>query len=211
MYIYIYYGILFIGVIVGISKIPILNRSNKAFLLLLLITFIHEIFSYFLREYKLQKNFLHSHIFHPIQFILIGYAYFQELRYPLIKRIIPIMVLLALVLTLFVQPISQYDTYFINIELLIFSFFCILYFRKLLLIRTEYALFSFSLFWISCGLLLFCVSNLFYFGTFNTFFNEKNDWQIVFMYVRLFTNYILYTMLIIAFSVKQHTLNDNER
>lgn len=207
----IYYLILLAGVIIGAVKFRSLNKSNKTFLLLLLITCLFELLSYFLRKYDLQKNFLHSHIFHPVQFGLIAWAYFQELRHIFLKRLILVMIILEVVLTIFFQPITQYDTYFVNIEYLIISVFSILYFRKLLSIRTEHSLFSFPLFWISCGLLLFCVSNLFFFGTFNTFFNKKNDLQLAFMYIRIFTNYILYGMFTVAFLVKQHTLVDDER
>lgn len=211
MYLYLYFAILLLGIIIGSIRFKNLNKSNKIFLLLLLITFISETLSLYLRKYGLQKNFLQSHIFHPIQFTIVAYAYFVELRAKVILYLIILMTVWEIILTIFIQPISLYDTYFINLELLIFSIFSIVYLYKLLKIKTEYSIVNFPLFWISCGLLIFSIANLFFFGTYNTFFGEKSSLQELFMYIRFFTNYVLYGLFIIAFLVKQYTLLTDER
>lgn len=207
---WIYLTLLIIGTFIGFIRFKSLNQSSKIFAILLLITTITEIIAQVIFRYIFHEaNFFIYHIFTPIQFTLIALGYFQEIRLKFIPYLIPIMLIVAITLSLTIQNIEVFNSYFTNLSFFITAIFTNLYFYKLLQFDTNHKFSDFPLFWISCGLLLFTVTNIFVFGTFNTFFNSNNIISSMFRYVRIFTNYILYIMFVIAFLNKQSFIEQN--
>lgn len=212
IYFWTYIIIISLGILIGIIRINQLTSSSKICLLLLVITLIIELISQL--GYKLlinKSNYIVYHIFSPIQYTLIALSYNQELKSKLIKYSIYLMLTCSIIFSIWVQPIQEFNSYYINLNFFITILIAIYYLRKLLEKDTENSFLGFPLFWISCGFLLFNIANLFVFGTFNSFFKEVNYIERIFAYVRIFTNYILYLLFIIAFLAQQHTLLDNER
>jgi hypothetical protein len=174
-------------------------------------TLLSELMALNIDKFNLPSNYIVYHIFNPIQYIIVAWAYYQEFRKKQILISMPIMVIWSLILSVFIQPITEFNSYYISFELLIFTAFSVYYFLLLLRIETDNKLKDYPLFWISCGWLLFSVANLFVFGTYNSFFKENSYIERVFAYIRVFSNYILYSLFIVAFLVKQHTLLGDER
>ncbi len=212
IYTLIYILILLIGCLIGIFKYRDLNRSSKIFAVLLFTTFFTEIIAQVILRLLLHRpnNFFMYHIFTPIQFSLIACAFFEELKVKFIIYLIPLMLVLAIILSSTIQPFDVFNSYFTNISFFFITIFTVIYFQKLLNFVTEDTFTDFPLFWISCGLMLFTISNTFVFGTFNTFFSSNNIFSSIFRYVRIFTNYILYILFIVAFLNKQSFIQPND-
>jgi hypothetical protein len=212
LYFQIYIVIIILGIIIGIIRYKQLTSSSRIFLLLLVITLIIELISQLgYKSLVNQSNYIVYHIFSPIQYGLIAFGYNTELKSKPIRYSIFLMSICAFIFSIWVQPIQQFNSYYINLNFFITILISIYYLRKLLEKNTEESFLNFPLFWISCGFLLFNIANLFVFGTFNSFFSKVSYIERVFAYIRIFTNYILYTLFIVAFLVKQHTLLDDER
>lgn len=207
----VYFSILLLGIVIGLVKYNKLNKSSRIFLLLLFISLLSESLAEIIRKKEFFSNFFIYHFFIPIEYCLIAWAYFEQLKYRYILLSIPIMVVIAIFLSTYVQPITEFNSNYLSLSLLLYFVLAILYLVKLLKINTDKSLKDYPLFWISCGWLLFSASNLFVFGTYNTFFKGIGILEQVFSYIRIITNYILYLLFIVAFLVKQHNLLENER
>ena len=112
-----------------------------------------------MRKYNLQKNFLQYHIFFPIEYALVALGYYKEIFKIYILWSIPIMLVWSITSEIFIQTISEFNTYFLNLELLFFVIFSILTLRKLTDVKVDVSFTAFPIFWISCGLLIFSVAN----------------------------------------------------
>jgi len=203
----IYLIILTMAILTGFFRFQVITASNKCFLLLVLITFITEIIA---RQVALSgaSNFLVYHIFTPIQCSIAFLGFYFDTKARAILYTIPLMLILGLILSIWVQPLPSFNTYYMSIELFFFTFLSIVFFRRLLVVETEIKLRDFPLFWISCGLLIFSVTNLFDLGTMNFFLLSNTTLDKILTYARYFTNYILYSSFIVAFLVKQNTISD---
>ncbi len=207
----IYIFILMLGLITGLTKLRQINNSSKVFLLLLLLTLVAELTGKTLAFYG-KSNFIVYHLFTPIQCCLVFLGYYYDMRNKLFIYFMPVIILIATVLSIFVQQPPNFNSYFMEIELLLFSLLNINYFRELLKIEKEVKLKDYPLFWISSGLLIFSVSNIFIMGAYNFFIKSNitssSTLNYFFLYTRLFSNYIYYSSFIIAFLVKQNTISD---
>jgi hypothetical protein len=202
----IYLFLLGIGIIIGIIKYKSLNRSNKTFLLLLLITIFSEFVANKMATLG-KSNYLVYHIFTPIQYAIIALGYYFDTRSKLVFITIPIMIITSIVFSVLIQPLPAYNSYFMIVELLVFTLLSTYFFMNLLKIETEVLLTNYPLFWISSGLLLFSVSNLFVLGTINFF--SKSEPNVILTYLSYFTNYFYYTMYIFAFISGQKTISES--
>lgn len=207
----IYLSILTTGSLFGVIRFRKLNNSNKFFLLLLLCTIVAETIGWFTAKGK-ASNFIVYHIFTPVQCTLVFLGYYYDLKKKVLLYSIPFIVFTGLILSLFIQPLPAFNSYFMEIELLLFSLVTIYYFSQLLKVETDINLKDYPLFWISSGLIIFSVSNIFIMGAYN-FFIKSNSPQFallntIFFYIRLFSNYIYYSSFIVAFLVKQNTISD---
>lgn len=205
-YYHIYFGILLIGILLGLSRYKRITKSNQILVLLLIITLISEYTALEMGQRGI-VNFFIYHFYAPIQYSLIAWAYYTETRLVWIKYSIPIMVVLAVLMSWFVQPLTVFNSHYICIVLLLTVIFCIIFFEKLLKHRSEYSFTAFPMFWISCGFLVFAVCNLFVFASYNGLFSMISTWERVFAYIRIFTNFLLYALFSIAFLSKQKALN----
>lgn len=203
----IYILILTFGFVVGSFKFNVISKSNKCFLLLLLITLISEIVARRVATNG-NSNFIVYHIFAPIRCMIILLGYYFDIKNRLFLYLIPVIVLISLVLSIFIQPLPNFNSYFINLEFFLFTIIPIYFFLQILKVETEYGLNDFPLFWISCGMLIFCVCNIFVLGTFNFFLKSNTILDVILRYVRYFSNYIYYSSFIVAFLVKQNTISD---
>lgn len=209
-YLFIYYTILILGIVIGFYRFKKLAKSTRVFWLLLIVTMISELCAYLCNK-LISINYLVYHIFSPLQYCFVALGFNKELKLEVIKISIPLMIITSIIISVWFQPVSKLNTFYINLNFFITTLIAVYYLWKLLKLDTEYSFSVFPLFWISCGFLFFNISNLFAFGTFNTFFKVNNQLERVFAYVRIFTNYLLYLLFVIAFLVKQYTLLDDER
>ena len=199
----VYSSILLIGIIIGCLRFKVINKSNKFFLLLIFATFISESIAHTMIQNG-KSNFSVYHIFSPLQYSLVALGYYFDTRSKYTLLTIPLMIIISIFFSIWIQSPPLFNSYFLTIELFLFSILGISFFQKLLKANTETKLKNYPLFWISCGIILFSVSNLFIFGTHNFFKILNPAIKHTFKYLRYFTNYFYYIMYIFAFLVKQN-------
>ena len=210
MLINIYFGILILSFLAGIYRFPKLNRANKFFFILIGITLLSEIIASYFRDKKiLTGNLIQYHIFHIIEYILICYGYFIEVKSKYIFWGIPLGVLLSIFLSIFIQPITSFNSYFVNTELFIFTLLSVWTLLKLLQIKTELSFISFPIFWVSIGWILYTVCNVFFFGTNNTYFQKGSIFETIFFRLLYFSNYLLYLAFTVGFLAQQNSLSNH--
>jgi RsiW-degrading membrane proteinase PrsW (M82 family) len=202
----IYIIILSAAIINGCIRFRFLHRSNKLFLLLLCITLVIELVAYKIGSLG-KTNFWIYHIFTPIQYVIVAFAYFWDSKNKFILWSILFMFIAGLIFSLWIQPLPAYNSYYMILELFAFTLLSANYFKDLLAIDTEELLKNFPLFWISCGLIFFSVANLFVLGTYNYFLKIESFEGL--NYLRYFSNYFYYSMFILAFLVKQNSISDS--
>ena len=206
-----YFTILATSSILGIVNFKFLNNSNKAFLLLLLCTIFTEVTAYIIVYVTQKSNFLVYHIFSPLQCAIVFWAYFLDTKKSIFIYAIPVILVTGLVLSLFIQPLPAFNSYFMEIELLLFCVLALNYFRELLKIENEIQLKDYPLFWINSGLLIFAVVNIFVLGAYNFFIKDENLknplLNSVFFYCRFVSNCLFYSSFSVAFLVKQNSIS----
>lgn len=205
IYFTIYFAILLVGICVGIYNWRKLLRGSRILLLLLPIILLVEFSALGIGKMGV-ANIVIYNFFAPIYYTFIAMAYYQEFKSRLLLLSILLVAFVDAIISIKIESLSKINSYFFNIMFFCISIISINYLRKLLYIKTDYNFTSFPFFWISCGFLLFSVANIFVFGTYNSFFKTDSILSIVFAYIRIFTNYILYILFIIAFLSSQKSL-----
>lgn len=209
-YYYIYFTIMAIGLIVGIVRIKSLNKGSKLMLLLLFLTIISESLATFLK-FDAQNNVMMYHIFEPIEFFLICFAFWNEIKHKAIFLMVIGNIIFALINSFFIQ---HYLTSFNSNAYALESFLSILlalwYLYRLLSEKTSFNFTNYPMFWISVGFMIFNVINLFILGTHNAIANVYPQIGFIFRTVRFVSNYLLYILFIVAFISPQKELNDSK-
>lgn len=203
-----YFIILLSAVIIGFIKFKSLTKAVKCFYFLVIFTTIIEFFA-FVFAFSNRENIVFYNLFIPFQFTLISLGFYSEIRN---KNI-----LLSTLIFFVFYSIQTYNIgifHVFNTSSLIFNFFLttlfsLNFFYNLLKKKQNALILNFPMFWISGGLLIFCVSNLFVFGTYNLLLSNlsNNSIENIFNFIRVYSNYLLYILIGISFIVRQLSIN----
>ncbi|QDK81831.1 hypothetical protein EXU85_25760 [Spirosoma sp. KCTC 42546] len=211
-YFTVYHSILILGIITGAIRFRILSRASRYALLLIIVTLIVELMAWFLAR-LIHNNLIVYRPFAVIQFILIAIMYRQELV--LHKYLIFIFISIVLVATLidtvvnFSVLLKQYPTTIKSICSLLIIVIVLLYLKNLLNTQTAYSFVDYPLFWISMGWLLFSIITLFNLSAYNFIATYGGKtYLLLFERIRITTNWILYSLFIVAFLSKQRTFRE---
>lgn len=202
---YPYYVILGLGVIIGFLKFKKLSKSNKYVLYLLLFTLLFELLSFYFSK-TFGANIILYNLFILIQFGFITMVYYTEIckKWIIYSNIILIATFLfySSVINIFIS----FNTLALMVSFLITILFGLYFLLQLLLSYTDNDFYDFPIFWVSIGFLIFSILNLFQFGTLNYFKNlpKNHILTLVFDFIRIYSNYFLYTFFIVSFLVKQN-------
>lgn len=204
-----YISILALGVTAGAIRFRHLTKSSKYMLGLLVCTLITELIAWMLAKIY-HQNLLVYRAFLFIQYALIAFAYQIELKQ--FQRLIRVTIVSVLIAggvdaTINVDLIhKEYPTLlktFSNILIILWS---LLYLRTLLTVDATNSFVNYPLFWISIGWLLFLIVTLVNFSSFN--YISQNGFDPFFFELRRVANLVLYSLFIVAFLTKQHSLRD---
>lgn len=195
-----YLAIIIISLFLGLWQWKRANRVVQSVTILLALTLLIEFLAtYSAKVYK--NNLWVYHFFNPIQFFLITYCFYIELRLKVQKISMYFVPLLFVIISIFIQP-KIFPSYSISIGFTFYILWSLLYFRCLFTHTSERSLWSYPLFWISCGWLQFCTINLLQLGIFNFIVTSKDDINPLItntiFNVRVGSNILLYSCYLIA-------------
>ena len=202
----VYFSVLSGATIAGIWAINGLSRSSKWLVYLLLFTLFSEATSEICRI-VLKNNMMVFHIYNPVQYTLMAIAYNLEIKHgKIIWLTIMGYVTFAILNAIFWQPFfEEYCSYSFNVNVILVSSLSLYYLYRLLNEETDNAFTQYPLFWISVGYLIYNCINILGLGAFNHL-SADSKLAYILEVIRTLSNYMLYSMFIVAFLTKQKSL-----
>lgn len=150
--------------IVGIRHYASLTKDLKIITLYVLVCFLTEIPTNYLRMHNMNNLFL-LHLFTIIEFLLMAWLYsFHILRVINKKVILAITVtfiVFAVLNTLFFQSLSTFNSYARCIEILLIIFFALAYVYELIVRNEQKLLKALPMYWINTAVLIYFTAGFF--------------------------------------------------
>lgn len=155
----------------------------------------------------LRNNMMVFHVYNPFQYALMAIAYDQEIKQGKIIWLSIIgYVTFAILNAIFWQPFfEEYCSYSFNVNVVLVSSLSLYYLYRLLNEETDNAFTQYPLFWVSAGYLVYNCINILGLGAFNHL-SADSKLAYILEVIRTLSNYMLYSMFIIAFLTKQKSL-----
>lgn len=154
---YIYISIIIIAITTSLLRYRKLDRASKTLSVLLIVTLLSETVAYYMAKYY-RNNFPVYHFFAPVQLFIVG-LYFnysvEKFRKKNIGLYIGIAgIALAVLNSLYFQPLHTLNSYFLMYEGFCTVFMCLYAFNQMFL-DDEYNMLSLPHFWFTFILLAF--------------------------------------------------------
>ncbi len=148
----------------------------------------------------LPNNLFFYHFYNPIEFILYS-LFFSSLSIPVktkkyIRLVIPVYLLTALYLSLFVQKINDNNSYAICLESVIIILYCLLYLRYINIYQIENRAERNPYFWITIGILLYFTGSLFLEGFLNLLIKVSVDTARLYYKIGFIFKYLMCLMFL---------------
>jgi hypothetical protein len=202
----VYFSVMTIGLTTGILKIRLLSTASHWLVFSLCFTIVSELSSEICRI-VFKNNMMVFHIYNPVQYTLMALAYNQEIkRGTIIWATIIGYAGFAILNAIYWQPFfEEYCSYSFNVNVILVSSLCLYYLYRLLNEETDEVFTQYPLFWTSVGYLIYNCINILGLGAFNHLSANPNLAYILEV-IRTLSNYMLYSMFMIAFLTKQKSL-----
>jgi hypothetical protein len=162
---------------------------------------------------EVNSNLFLYHILTPIQFSLIILIYHNVIKNSLYKSflilLIPIFLLISIIFSFTIQPLSTYNSYSILIKHTIIIIIILIFFYELLSTTPYTEITRQPIFWISIALLFHSSFNILLEGVSNylkTYSTSKNTIYTLYS----ISNYLLFILLSVSFLVNNSTIIENE-
>lgn len=177
------------------------------FIPFLLLTVFVEFVGYLSIIYNLgNKNYWIYNIFNIIEFIFYAFLFYQNLKIPILKRIvvyfIPMIVLFSLYNYIFLQGLDRFHTYTLLFGSFFMVFFCCCYFYEWVLPeQITQNLLKQPFFWICVGLLLFYLGSVIINALFEYLRSSDmlQEGKRIYKLINQSLNLVLYTAFSISF------------
>jgi hypothetical protein len=150
----------------------------------------------------LRNNLFISHIFTPVQYLILSLLYSYEISTvpirPIIQASIPVFIGICILLSLFVQKMTDNDSIATIIGFIGLILWPLLFLRQTLKLQEVNSLLRFPMFWISVGLLFYFIGSLATEGMLDYLISHDMEMaQKVFLLTYIF-KYMLFIMLFIG-------------
>jgi hypothetical protein len=199
--IYVNFGLLLLYIILWVIKYRYLRIQLKILGLALLITCLFEAYAAYLM-FQGTRNLYVFHILTPVQYILYTYIFYKTISDGILRKIIlssiPLYLFTILLITLYIQKTSEFNSYALLIKNVLIACWSILYYREAFTKPKVFKLEIEPLFWISTGLLFYSLGSFFVDGLMNYMINQSYGLANKVYYISLFLGYSLYVTFIIA-------------
>lgn len=152
---------------------------------------------------KLISNLFLYHILTPIQYIFVSLLYKGYIKSYSIRRVIGVSIFLfpvvSLLISSFIQKITDYNSYSLLLKYCLIVIWVLLYLRQLIVLDYKESLTREPIFWVSTGLLIHSVGNIFVEGVANYLINRYGNYFTNIYYIYSILNYILFIFFGVAF------------
>ena len=167
-----------------IAAIFYYRRFNKTFKILAVFFILSALFDLALivvLKLGLQNNAPLLHLFVVISILFLSIVYYRTLGNGLLKKLIVVLVVLALLFvifnSLFIEGIWAFPSISNTVQSVLFITFSLFYFYQLLSNQEVIHIEKQGLFWINAGVLVYFSSNIFLFMLFNRII-EAQEWNL---------------------------------
>lgn len=149
-----------------------------------------------------QNNLFLFHIYTPIEYSILSLLYANVISNPVTKKIIaysiPLFITLSVLSALFVQHITENNSFITILESLLVLSWSLFFLREVLLLRQVTVLQQFPMFWICVGILFYFTGSLITEGMMNYLIKHSIPLaQRIYSFGYIF-KYVLFTLLIIG-------------
>lgn len=177
------------------------------FIPFLLLTVFVEFIGYLSIFYNLgDKNYWIYNIFNIIEFIFYAFLFYQNLKIPVLKKIvlyfIPLIILFSVYNYVFLQGLDRFHTYTLLFGSFFMVFFCCCYFYEWVLPeQITQNLLKQPFFWICVGLLLFYLGSVIINALFEYLRSSDmlQEGKRIYKFINQTLNLVLYTSFSISF------------
>jgi hypothetical protein len=196
----------FIGFLIGLYGLKF-NKAILPIVCLLWLTFLNDALLYDVDLVYILQDF---HFYNPIQFLLLGWFFYQAFEDIKLKKIVPyilgIAVCFAVVNVIFLQPMTEYPSNFIILENSLLIIGATFLFIEKLDAPAKQNVFRDPVFIISVAILCFNIFSFIYFLLTNYFSKHKIDQFGSIYRILYFANIIYYALIVLAisFSLKKN-------
>ncbi len=199
-YNYSYYAVLIAGIMAAFLRYRVLKPSQQLLAFALISIFVSEVVGRVFKELYSSNITVYS-IARPITFILVGLAFDYELKTKWIRSSIFLYLIFHTLNLIFIQPFGQvYDSYSMNIGLMINTIWCLSYLYLIFKLPVVDTLFQIPLFWPTCGYLLFNAATMVVFATLNYTNNSVfKSAFVVLQTIKIVASHLLYLTFLIEF------------
>jgi hypothetical protein len=196
---WIYGAALICGTVILLWRYPTVSPHLRILLPLFLLTAGVEIPA---RYFVAHPNHWLYNLYLPVEFLLFTALYYFAFTTPRIKRIVltgsVLLVLFAVWNMIAGQGFYSFNTYTVLVSGLLILTWIFFYFRELLR-RSEYVTLTREpMFWISSGMLVFYLGNVFVAGTINYFIAENRNIAVLLLQVIKVLNILMFASFIVA-------------
>lgn len=202
----IHFTLLFLNISVWAVKYRDLRNELRLLGFLLLITFLVEGYATYLMLHDTRNLYLY-HLLTPVQYVLYAGVFRMALQTGWVKRLItlsvPAFLLACLLVTLYVQGTSEYNSYALMLKSFFITGWVLCYFveafstLKLGRIETE------PMFWVCTGLLFYSLGSFFLEGLMNYLLLQEHAYTLNLYYASLVLGYLLYSAYIVALTLEK--------
>ncbi len=199
--------IFFIAISLVLSLFSYKNeKSLKVFPILLSVALIAELLTLLFYKFNIDYNIIY-HIYIPLEYCLLAYYFYLNINLNKLKKIIlysiPFYLIISIIFSLKIVNIQKYPNFQTNIEgLLLIAWATIAIFN--IEVRSNLSIVRLPIFWICVAVLVYNCGIFSYIGVYNYICESRpgltNGLK---FYVLNLLNYILYTLLSIAFICSQ--------
>jgi hypothetical protein len=182
------------------------DKSLYVFVYLLSVSLTAELLTFILHKFKIDYNIIY-HIYIPLEYCLWSFYFYLVIEPPKLKKIIiysiPLFIFISIIFSLEIVSIQKYPNFQTNIEgilLIIWATFTIFNIE----VKINLNIAKLPVFWICVAVLVYNCGIFSYIGVYNYICESRPSLtEGLKFYILNLLNYILYTLISIAFICSQ--------
>ncbi|WP_345244675.1 hypothetical protein [Nibrella saemangeumensis] len=163
--------------------------------------------------FNFKNNLFLFHLLTLLQYLLFSMSYFYHLNNFNIRKFIlisvPFFVISSIILSLFVEPLNEYNSYSVSLSNLLIGFITLFYFIEIFLKPNIKRIEFEPMFWISSGLLFVSFGNFLVQGFMNYLIKNAGDYALQVYWIHEFLNFLFLITFIIGIMSQYVNVSNN--